>query len=119
MVWVDNGLRFHYKYRCNHHGVSLHSSRRQHSLQTETRHQLHEMSKKVAPSTQPLIEYHHLKFYVHAMLSDLQGILERLNEGVVVGDGGFVFALEKRGYVKAGPCTPEASVEHPEAGILF
>lgn len=45
-----------------------------------------------------------------------RGILERLNAGeVVIGDGGFVFALEKRGYVKAGPWTPEASVEHPEA----
>lgn len=47
----------------------------------------------------------------------LQGILERLNAGeVVVGDGGFVFALEKRGYVKAGPWTPEAAVTHPESG---
>lgn len=47
----------------------------------------------------------------------LQGILERLNAGeVVIGDGGFVFALEKRGYVKAGPWTPEATVTHPEAG---
>ncbi|XP_013400476.1 betaine--homocysteine S-methyltransferase 1 [Lingula anatina] len=44
-----------------------------------------------------------------------RGILERLAEGVVIGDGGFVFALEKRGYVKAGPWTPEATVEHPEA----
>uniref|UniRef100_A0A0N8EUD2 Betaine--homocysteine S-methyltransferase 1 n=2 Tax=Heterocephalus glaber TaxID=10181 RepID=A0A0N8EUD2_HETGA len=45
-----------------------------------------------------------------------KGILERLNAGeVVIGDGGFVFALEKRGYVKAGPWTPEAAVEHPEA----
>ena len=33
------------------------------------------------------------------------------------GDGGYVFALEKRGYVKAGPWTPEAVIEHPEAGI--
>jgi len=42
--------------------------------------------------------------------------LERLNNNeVVVGDGGFVFALEKRGYVKAGPWTPEAVLEHPEA----
>nr|KAF6354368.1 betaine--homocysteine S-methyltransferase [Myotis myotis] len=45
-----------------------------------------------------------------------KGILERLNSGeVVIGDGGFVFSLEKRGYVKAGPWTPEAAVEHPEA----
>lgn len=43
--------------------------------------------------------------------------MERLDAGeVVIGDGGFVFALEKRGYVKAGPWTPEAAVEHPEAG---
>ncbi|KAJ7335884.1 hypothetical protein JRQ81_013825 [Phrynocephalus forsythii] len=45
-----------------------------------------------------------------------KGILERLDAGeIVIGDGGFVFALEKRGYVKAGPWTPEATVEHPEA----
>lgn len=27
-----------------------------------------------------------------------------------------MFALEKRGYVKAGPWTPEAAFTHPEAG---
>jgi len=43
--------------------------------------------------------------------------MERLNNNeVVIGDGGFVFALEKRGYVKAGPWTPEAVLEEPEAG---
>jgi len=42
--------------------------------------------------------------------------MERINnDEVVIGDGGFVFALEKRGYVKAGPWTPEAVVENPEA----
>jgi hypothetical protein len=46
-----------------------------------------------------------------------QNILERLDAGeVVLGDGGYVFELEKRGYVKAGPWTPEAASEHPEAG---
>ncbi|XP_029299891.1 betaine--homocysteine S-methyltransferase 1 [Cottoperca gobio] len=45
-----------------------------------------------------------------------KGILERLDAGeIVVGDGGFVFALEKRGYVKAGPWTPEAAAENPDA----
>jgi len=44
-----------------------------------------------------------------------KGLLERLADGPVIGDGGFVFALEKRGYVKAGPWTPEATVESPEA----
>lgn len=44
-------------------------------------------------------------------------ILERLNAGeVVVGDGGMAHALEKRGYVKAGPWTPECTVEHPDGG---
>ncbi|KAK4293996.1 hypothetical protein Pmani_033347 [Petrolisthes manimaculis] len=45
----------------------------------------------------------------------MEGLLERLSSGVVVGDGGFVIALEKRGYVKGGPWTPEASVQYPEA----
>ena len=44
-----------------------------------------------------------------------KGILERLREGVVLGDGGYVLELEKRGYVLAGPFTPEATVEHPDA----
>jgi len=43
------------------------------------------------------------------------GLLERLAQGPVIGDGGFIFALEKRGYVKAGPWTPEATIENPEA----
>jgi betaine-homocysteine S-methyltransferase len=44
-----------------------------------------------------------------------KGILEQLRDGVVLGDGGYVLELEKRGYVLAGPFTPEATVEHPEA----
>ncbi|XP_075399175.1 S-methylmethionine--homocysteine S-methyltransferase BHMT2 [Tenrec ecaudatus] len=48
--------------------------------------------------------------------STKKGILERLDSGeVVIGDGGFLFTLEKRGYVKAGLWTPEAVVEHPNA----
>merc|ERR1719326_2307829 len=33
----------------------------------------------------------------------------------IIGDGGFVFELEKRGFVKAGPWTPEATCEFPSA----
>jgi methionine synthase I (cobalamin-dependent) len=44
-----------------------------------------------------------------------EGILERLAEGVVLGDGGYLLELEKRGYVQAGPFTPEVVIEHPEA----
>jgi betaine-homocysteine S-methyltransferase len=43
------------------------------------------------------------------------GILERLKNGPVLGDGGYLLELEKRGYVQAGPYTPEVAVEHPEA----
>jgi betaine-homocysteine S-methyltransferase len=42
-----------------------------------------------------------------------QGVLERLAEGVVLGDGGYLLELEKRGYVQAGPFTPEVVIEQP------
>lgn len=35
--------------------------------------------------------------------------------GVIVGDGSFVFTLERRGYTIAGAWTPEVVVQHPEA----
>jgi betaine-homocysteine S-methyltransferase len=44
-----------------------------------------------------------------------RGILERLKDGVVLGDGGYILELERRGYVQAGPYTPEVAVEHPDA----
>jgi len=47
--------------------------------------------------------------------AEKRGILEWLNAGeVILGDGGMAHALEKRGYVKAGPWTPECTVEHPD-----
>ena len=44
-----------------------------------------------------------------------RGLLERLDEGVVLGDGGYLLELERRGWVQAGPFTPEVSIVHPEA----
>ncbi|NDQ57778.1 MAG: homocysteine S-methyltransferase family protein [Acidipila sp.] len=44
-----------------------------------------------------------------------KGILERLAEGPVLGDGGYLLELEKRGWVRAGPFTPEVALLHPEA----
>lgn len=41
-------------------------------------------------------------------------IVDRLKRGVVVGDGGALFELERRGYLSAGPFTPEVVIEHPE-----
>src|SRR2546426_535869 len=43
------------------------------------------------------------------------GILEKLEKGVVLGDGGYLLELEKRGYVQPGPFTPEVVLEHPAA----
>jgi betaine-homocysteine S-methyltransferase len=44
-----------------------------------------------------------------------KGILARLADGRVLGDGGYLLELEKRGYVQAGPFTPEVVIEHPDA----
>src|SRR5262245_32440766 len=42
-------------------------------------------------------------------------ILTRLAAGPVPGYGGYLLELEKRGYVQAGPFTPEVSLTNPEA----
>jgi betaine-homocysteine S-methyltransferase len=42
-------------------------------------------------------------------------ILEKLGKDPVIGDGGTIFELERRGYVSAGPFTPEAVLDHPDA----
>ena len=44
-----------------------------------------------------------------------KSLVERLAEGVVVGAEGYVFELERRGYVKAGPYVPEVILDEPEA----
>ena len=43
------------------------------------------------------------------------GILEMLADDVVLGDGGYIVELEKRGYVIAGAFTPELALEYPDA----
>jgi methionine synthase I (cobalamin-dependent) len=40
---------------------------------------------------------------------------ERLQEGTMVGAEGYVFELERRGYVKAGPYVPEVVLDAPDA----
>ncbi|HVI77029.1 MAG TPA: homocysteine S-methyltransferase family protein, partial [Candidatus Acidoferrum sp.] len=44
-----------------------------------------------------------------------KGILERLKDGPVLGDGGYLLELEKRGWVRAGPFTPEVTLTYPNA----
>jgi betaine-homocysteine S-methyltransferase len=43
------------------------------------------------------------------------GLLERLRQGPVLCAEGYVFELERRGYVQAGPFVPAVVLEHPEA----
>ena len=40
---------------------------------------------------------------------------QRLDEGVVIGAEGYVFELERRGYIKAGPYVPEVILDAPDA----
>jgi betaine-homocysteine S-methyltransferase len=40
---------------------------------------------------------------------------QRLADGVVVGAEGYVFELERRGYVQAGPFVPEVILDEPDA----
>ena len=47
--------------------------------------------------------------------STTRGILERLKERVVQGAEGYVFELERRGYIKAGPYVPEVVLDFPGA----
>src|ERR1700735_3787383 len=44
-----------------------------------------------------------------------QSIEERLAQGVVLGAEGYVFELERRGYIKAGPYVPEVVLDFPDA----
>jgi betaine-homocysteine S-methyltransferase len=42
-------------------------------------------------------------------------ILDRLGAGTVLGAEGYVFELERRGYIKAGPFVPEVVLDYPDA----
>jgi betaine-homocysteine S-methyltransferase len=43
------------------------------------------------------------------------GLLERLAKGVVLGAEGYLFELERRGYLKSGPYVPEVVLDFPDA----
>lgn len=45
----------------------------------------------------------------------MRGIGERLERDVVVGAEGYLFELERRGYVKGGPFVPEVVLDFPDA----
>lgn len=49
------------------------------------------------------------------MMAKKPGLLERLERGPVLGGEGYVFELERRGYIKAGPFVPEVVLDAPDA----
>ena len=54
--------------------------------------------------------------YLARLVSLWQGLLERLQDGVVIGDGGMMSEMTRRGYAVTGIWTPEVCVQHPSAG---
>jgi betaine-homocysteine S-methyltransferase len=48
-------------------------------------------------------------------MSKKAGLLERLEKGVVLVAEGYLFELERRGYLQAGPYVPEVVLDRPEA----
>ncbi len=49
------------------------------------------------------------------MTPSARSFQQRLDDGVLVGAEGYVFELERRGYVKAGPYVPEVILDAPDA----
>jgi betaine-homocysteine S-methyltransferase len=49
------------------------------------------------------------------MTRSARTLAQRLAQGVVIGAEGYVFELERRGYIKAGPYVPEVILDEPEA----
>lgn len=47
--------------------------------------------------------------------STKRGLLERLDAGPVICAEGYLFELERRGYLQAGPFVPEVVIENPDA----
>ncbi len=43
-----------------------------------------------------------------------KNLIERLNDGPVLCAEGYLFAMERRGYLQAGAFVPEVVLEHPE-----
>ena len=45
----------------------------------------------------------------------MKGLRERLDQGVVLGAEGYLFELERRGYLRSGPYVPEVVLDFPDA----
>ena len=43
-----------------------------------------------------------------------KSLIERLNQGPILCAEGYLFAMERRGYLQAGAFVPEVVLDHPE-----
>jgi len=48
-----------------------------------------------------------------------RSLIERLNSGPVICAEGFLFEIEKRGYMASGEFVPMVSLDHPEALEIY
>jgi betaine-homocysteine S-methyltransferase len=49
------------------------------------------------------------------MMKNINGLSERLDNGPMLVAEGYIFELERRGYIKAGPFVPEVVLDYPDA----
>merc|ERR1711963_420450 len=73
------------------------------------------------PSPRPSLGPHSQPRSQHIKMSQKKtktksSLMQRLNAGeVILGDGSYIYTLERRGYATAGMWTPEAAAEEPRA----
>ena len=48
-----------------------------------------------------------------------KNLITRLDKGPVIFAEGYLFAMERRGYLSAGPFVPEVVLEHPDVVTQF
>ena len=48
-------------------------------------------------------------------MKNMSGLLQRLENGPMLVAEGYIFELERRGYIKAGPFVPEVVLDYPDA----
>ena len=46
-------------------------------------------------------------------------LIQRLDKGPVLCAEGYLFEMEKRGYLQAGAFVPEVVLEHPEVAVSY
>src|SRR4051812_23119205 len=53
--------------------------------------------------------------YAVSTIGQMRSLTERLDDGCVLVAEGYLFELERRGYLKSGPFVPEVVLDFPDA----